>query len=162
MNLEQIEKLNELRERGLITDEEFQRGKTEALGGGRQPSASPRPRAEEVRSYAMILHLTQFTSFVVPFFGWVVPLILWMVRRDDPYIDNHGKVVFNWVISSFIYFLLCLVLILAVVGIFLMVGLFICSIVFTVMGAINASNGVTRNYPMAIPFFNVDTSVDAQ
>lgn len=154
MNLEQIEKLNELKDKGMITEEEFQQGKAQAMG------ATPAPRVpskeEEVRTYAMIIHLTQFSSFVVPFFGWVVPLILWLVRRDDPYIDNHGKVVFNWVISSFIYFIVCLILFLVVIGVFLLGALIICSIIFTIMGAINAKDGITKNYPLAIPFFSID------
>lgn len=157
MELENIEKLEELRKKGLITEEEFQQAKTKALGS--QPPAVKDPTSMDSPSYAMLMHLTQFTSFLVPFFGWIVPLALWMVRKDDPYVDNHGKVIFNWVISSFIYFVVCFILLVIVIGAFLMVALFICSIIFTILGAINAKNGVTRNYPLAIAFFSVDPDV---
>ena len=42
MNLEQIEKLNELKEKGMITEEEFQRAKEKILAG---EAVSPAPGA---------------------------------------------------------------------------------------------------------------------
>jgi len=42
-----------------------------------------------------------------------------------------------------------------------MVGLVIVSIVFTVMGAVRAKDGIIREYPMSIPFFSVTPDIEA-
>jgi uncharacterized Tic20 family protein len=48
-----------------------------------------------------------------------------------------------------------LVLCLILVGFALLAILFVCSIVFTIMGAMDANKGVIKNYPMSIKFFEV-------
>ena len=88
--------------------------------------------------------------------GWVVPLIMWLTKKDDDYIDQQGRVIFNWIISAFIYTIGCIILMVIVVGVFLLMALIVCSIIFTVMGAINAKDGVIRNYPMSIRFMAVN------
>ena len=160
MDLDQIEKLNDLKQKGLITEEEYQQAKERILGAQPQQAASAR-QSQTIMvqtnnyDYAMVLHLTQFCSWLFPFLGLIVPLIMWQSKKDDPYIDEQGKVVMNWVFSSFIYFLVSLVLCFIVVGFFLIAILFVCSIVFTIMGAMDANKGVIKNYPMAIRFFDV-------
>src|SRR5690606_18048395 len=98
----------------------------------------------------------QFCSFIVPILGWVVPLVMWLTRRDDDYIEQHGRVVANWIISAFIYSLICIALMLVLVGFLLFPVLIICSIIFTILGGIQAKDGVIRNYPLAIRFFYVN------
>lgn len=155
MDLEKIEKLNELREKGIITEEEFQKGKARALEDGK-PGKSVDISNMDNRSYSMIMHFSQFCCFILPVLGWVVPLVMWLTKKDDEYIDQQGRVIFNWIISAFIYSIGCIILMAIVVGVFLLLALVICSIIFTVMGAINAKDGVIRNYPMAIRFMAVN------
>ncbi len=155
MDLEKIEKLNELREKGIITEEEFQKGKAQALEDGK-PGKSVDISNMDNRSYSMIMHFSQFCCFILPVLGWVVPLVMWLTKKDDEYIDQQGRVIFNWIISAFIYSIGCIILMVIVVGVFLLLALVICSIIFTVMGAINAKDGVIRNYPMAIRFMAVN------
>lgn len=155
MDLEKIEKLNELREKGIITEEEFQKAKAQALEGDK-PGKSIDLNNMDSRSYSMLMHFAQFCCFILPVLGWVVPLVMWLVKKDDDYIDQQGRVVLNWIISAVIYSVICIVLMIIVIGAFLFLGLIICSIIFTIMGAINAKDGVIRNYPMAIRFFSVN------
>lgn len=154
MDLDKIEKLNELKEKGIITEEEFQKGKTQALED--KPVQSFDLSNMDSRNYSMIMHFSQFCCFVLPVLGWVVPLIMWLTKKDDDYIDQQGRVIFNWIISAFIYTIGCIILMVIVVGVFLLMALIVCSIIFTVMGAINAKDGVIRNYPMAIRFMAVN------
>jgi uncharacterized Tic20 family protein len=151
MDLEKLEKLNELKEKGAITEEEYQKAKAETLA----PSKSLDVNNLDDRSYSMLMHFAQFCSFIVPLLGWVVPLVMWLTRRDNDYIDQHGKVVANWIISAFIYSLICFVLMFVLIGFLFFVVLVICSIVFTIMGGIQAKDGIIRNYPLAIRFFAV-------
>ena len=167
MNLEQIEKLNELKEKGMITEEEFQRAKEKILAGEAvsTPQAAPqvaavsRPKPIEIKTnnfdYAMMMHFTQFASWLIPFLGIIIPLIMWQSRKEDPYIDQQGKVVMNWLFSSIIYGFVSIILCFILIGFVLLIALFICSVVFTIMGAINANKGIVKNYPLSIKFFDV-------
>ncbi len=153
MDLEQIEKLNELKEKGLISEEEYQAAKAKILG---QPDSQPVQYLSSNRDYAMLIHLAQFCSWLVPLLGMVVPLVMWQTRKEDPYIDQQGKVVMNWVFSSFIYALVSGLLCIILIGIPLLIALIICSIVFTIIGAIDANKGIIKNYPLTIKFFAVN------
>ena len=163
MDLDQIEKLNDLKQKGLISEEEYQQAKERILGNVKSQQAhatAAQPQSIVVKTnnydYAMVLHLTQFCSWLFPFLGLIVPLIMWQSKKEDAYVDEQGKVVMNWVFSSLIYFLVSAILCLIVVGFFLMAILFVCSIVFTIMGAMDANKGVIKNYPMSIKFFDVN------
>ncbi len=159
MDLDQIEKLNDLKQRGLISEGEYQQAKERILGAQQAQATSAQQPHTVMQTnnydYAMVLHLTQFCSWLFPFLGLIVPLIMWQSKKEDAYIDEQGKVVMNWVFSSLIYCLVSLVLCFLVVGFFLLAALFVCSIVFTIMGAMDANKGVIKNYPMSIKFFDV-------
>ncbi len=157
MDLDQIEKLNDLKQRGLISEEEYQQTKARILGA--QSDAAEQPHTilrTNNYDYALVLHLTQFCSWLFPFLGLVVPLILWQSKKEDPYINEQGKVVMNWVFSSLIYAVISLLLCFVLIGIPMLAALAICSIVFTIMGAMDANKGVIKNYPLTIKFFNVN------
>lgn len=159
MDLDQIEKLNDLKQKGLISEEEYQQAKERILGAQPQ-QAAPLQQSHTIMQtnnydYAMVLHLTQFCSWLFPFLGLIVPLIMWQSKKEDPYVDEQGKVVMNWVFSSIIYVIVGIVLCFVLIGIPLLILLFICSIVFTIMGAMDANKGVIKNYPMSIKFFDV-------
>lgn len=169
MNLEQIEKLNELKEKGMITEEEFQRAKEKILAGEAAnvtpeavPSTAPvsTPKPIEIKTnnfdYAMMMHLAQFASILIPLLGLIIPLVMWQSRKnDDDYIDQQGKVVMNWALSSLIYAVISWILVFVLIGFVLLFALFICSIIFIIMGSINANKGVVKNYPLSISFFQV-------
>ena len=160
MDIEKLEKLNELKEKGILSEAEFQAQK-EKLLQDKPPVSSLDIQNLGNRNYSMLMHLSQFCCFIVPILGWVVPLIMWITKQDDAYIDQQGKVIFNWVISSFIYSMICVVLMFLIIGFFMMAALVICSIIFTILGAINAKDGIIRNYPMTIRFFAVNDTVQA-
>lgn len=159
MDLDQIEKLNDLKQKGLISEEEYQQAKERILGAQPQHAASAQQPHTILQTnnydYALILHLSQFCSWLFPFLGLVVPLIMWQSKKEDSYIDEQGKVVMNWVFSSLIYAIICLILFVILIGIPMLAVLAICSVVFTIMGAMDANKGVIKNYPMSIKFFDV-------
>lgn len=159
MDLDQIEKLNDLKQKGLISEEEYQQAKERILGSQPQQAAPAQQPHTILQTnnydYALILHLSQFCSWLFPFLGLVVPLIMWQSKKEDSYIDEQGKVVMNWVFSSLIYAIICLILFVILIGIPMLAVLAICSVVFTIMGAMDANKGVIKNYPMAIKFFDV-------
>jgi hypothetical protein len=159
MDLDQIEKLNDLKQKGLITDEEYQQAKERILGAQAKTAATQIQPQTIMQTnnydYAMVLHLTQFCSWLFPFLGIIVPLIMWQSKKDDAYVDQQGKVVMNWIFSSLIYVVVSIILCFVVVGFFLLAILFVCSMVFTIMGAMDANKGIIKNYPLTIKFFDV-------
>lgn len=101
-----------------------------------------------------ITHLTQLLDLVTVIGGFVAPLIIWMIKKDEVEgMDEHGKAILNFRISMFIYALLCIPLILffglGILG-FILLGIFY--FVFPIMNAIKATNEQEPNYPFSIRF----------
>ena len=85
------------------------------------------------------------------FTGWLGPLILWLVKKDQsPFVNHHGKEVLNFQITLFIAYIVCALLVFVVIGCFLLPALLICSLVFSIMGAIAASKGQWYQFPFNI------------
>jgi uncharacterized protein len=152
-NYEKINQLHGLKQTGALSEEEFQREKEKLLSETPPASSGDRPWGIEVKSYCMLMHLSQLLSFVIPFAGLVMPIVMWSVNKDkNPLIDANGKVLMNWIISSLIYGVACGLLILVVIGIPLFIALLICELVFCIIGGVKANNGEVWKYPMSIAF----------
>jgi len=104
----------------------------------------------------VITHLSQLLDLVTIIGGFVVPLILWLVKRNEVIgMDQHGKSILNFRISMFIYVLMCIPLVLffglGLLG-FLLIGIFY--FIFPIINAIKASNNQAPNYPLSIQFLS--------
>lgn len=55
------------------------------------------------KTVAALIHLSAFTLFFFPFGNYLFPLILWVAKKDDPFVNEHGKQVLNFQISLFLY-----------------------------------------------------------
>ena len=153
---DEIEKLDRLRQSGALTEEEYQSAKAAELRQSEPfPTLSARPLDE--KTWAAILHLSQFCGFILPIAGLVVPIILWQIKKNESaVIDRHGRIIANWlvtaVIAGAVFSLLCFVLI----GIPLLVILCLLCVIFPIVGAIKASNGEAWAYPMSYRFWAID------
>ena len=103
----------------------------------------------------VITHLSQLLDLVSGIGGFLVPLILWAIKKDEiEGMDEHGKAILNFRISMFLYVLLCIPMILlfglGLLG-FVVLGIFY--FIFPIMNAIRASNEEEPNYPFSISFF---------
>ncbi len=188
---ENLEKLRDLYDKVIITEEEFNAEKAKLLGSNSEKSTVR--GTDDNRSYNAIMHLSQFSNYLFPFLGIIVPIVMWATRKDESEsVDVNGKIILNWNISLFIYGVVLLLLIVAAVLVFggtmalsgiaydngtfegfmdespfmvfrflgvlgvLLIPLIIFGIldfVFTIIGAIKASNGEVWNYPLSIRFF---------
>lgn len=109
--------------------------------------------ADEEKTYAMFCHLGALSGFMVPFGNIIVPLILWLTKREaSQFIDMHGRESLNFQISLLIYFLISAVLIFALIGFFLLAGLCIFNLVIVIMAGVRAKNGESFRYPLTIRF----------
>lgn len=112
------------------------------------------PWGIKLKTFNMLMHLSQLLGFVVPGAGFIAPLVMWLSFRDDyEEVDRHGKIIVNWMLSSLLYMVVSFMLIFAFIGIvpFLVIPL-LCTI-FAVIGAVKASEDEYWEYPLTIKFF---------
>ena len=154
MKYEDLKILDELREKGSITEEEYQREKARVLADDdRRYSRSHRNPLFGMtqNNYLMLMHLSMFASLFTFFVGVVIPIVLWAINKDNnAEVDRHGKNILNLIISYAIY---AAVMTITIIGIPLLLVLLIVLIVIVVKAAIKASNGEYWEYPLTIKFF---------
>ena len=111
--------------------------------------------SDSEKQYAMFIHISQFAGVIIPGLGWILPLVLWLTKKDtSSYIDANGNIVMNWIISCFLYAIGATILTFILIGIPLLIALGICSLIFTIIGAIRANDGILWPYPLSIKFIN--------
>ncbi|MDB4065164.1 DUF4870 domain-containing protein [Flavobacteriaceae bacterium] len=111
---------------------------------------------KENRQLLVFTHLSQLLDFVTGIGGFIVPLIIWLVKKDEVFdMDRHGKAIINFRISMFLYLLICIPFVLlfglGLLG-FIAIGLFY--IIFPIINAVRASNNQQPNYPLSIKFLS--------
>ena len=114
-----------------------------------QPEPTPPTPPEgssDSRGWAVAAHLTPWIA------GFLGPLIIWLAKMDDPYVEDHARESLNFQISLFIYLMVSALLIIVLIGILLFFAFAILGLVTTIIGAIRASNGETYRYPLRIRF----------
>ncbi|TBW28925.1 DUF4870 domain-containing protein [Gramella sp. KN1008] len=52
---------------------------------------------------ATVLHLSVFSQFFIPLGNFIFPTLLWLSRKQDPFVDHHGRNALNFQISIFLY-----------------------------------------------------------
>ena len=105
---------------------------------------------KDERTLGMLCHLTGL-SYLIGIPGFIVPLVLWLVKKDSSdYIDYHGRESLNFQISIFIYGIVSAILILVLIGIFMLIALAIFSFIMMIIAAIKANDGVRYRYPLTI------------
>lgn len=123
------------------------------------PESPLSPEEIKARQWGMIIHLSIMAGYVVPFAGFVVPVLLWQLKKHEyTMVDAHGKNVVNWLLSLLVYaavaWMLIFTLIGAVIGIPVLCLLALLNVVFAIVGGIKANDGVVWAYPFTIRFFS--------
>jgi uncharacterized Tic20 family protein len=155
---DEIDKLQRLYQSGAIDGEEFAQAKSRILNGPPPIPAdlrqsNPAEQEEQTKLWGMFLHLSIFAGYLVPIAGWVAPIVIWQLKKNElPGIDIHGKNAVNWIISHAIYLCVSVMLVFFVVGIPCLLALGVVAVVFPVVAAIKANNGEVWEYPLSIKF----------
>lgn len=161
---DELQKLQQLRDAGTLTEEEFQQTKArliredqaaQAWAQGHPAPAAPLDPEREGRQWGLFLHLAQYAGFVVPLGGIILPIVLWQMKKDQlPGVDAHGKVVVNWMISFFIYVLVCVPLCFILIGIPILALLILVGLIYPIVGGLKANDGEVWKYPGSITFLS--------
>lgn len=112
------------------------------------PSA---PTAQE-RNWAVLCHLSALLGVVVWGLGIVLgPLIVWLIKKDTmSFVDDQGKEALNFQITVLLAGIVCSALVFVLIGIPLLAVLGIVDLVFIIIAAIKASEGVSYRYPVSL------------
>jgi uncharacterized Tic20 family protein len=100
--------------------------------------------AKENRTFATLSHIGGlFTS-------WVGPLVIFLIKKSDPsesFATDQAKEALNFQINVF---LICMLLVFSMVGVFLMFIPILWNLIFSIIAAVKASNGVVYRYPFIL------------
>lgn len=118
-----------------------------------QPMGPRQLQTSDEKQMGMFLHLSGLAYALVWPLGIVLPIILWQTQKDKmPALDEHGKMVTNWMISSAIYGIVSFVLMFVLIGFLTGLAVWLLAIIFPIIGGIKANNGELWNYPLTIKF----------
>lgn len=161
MKYDELERLNNLRERGAITEDEYQREKEKILHSTSLSSSTTQGNTFGLttNTYCMFIHISQLCGYFIPLAGMAVPIILWVLNKEhSPIIDKHGKIAVNWIITSFIYFAALGLLSFLLIGIPFLIAFAVANFIFIIIGAMKANSGEYYKYPFSIEFIKIEDS----
>jgi uncharacterized protein len=84
------------------------------------------------------------------FFGFIPGLIFYLIKKDDPYVQDQAKEALNWSITAIIGYIAGIILAFILIGMLVCAAVGICHLVFCIMGAVAASAGKPFRVPFAV------------
>jgi len=116
-----------------------------------QPPLPAGAGSKEERTWAMLAHLSALTMFIFPFGNIIAPLLIWKIKGPEmPLVNDQAKESLNFQISVTLYALVGAVLIFLLIGIPLLIALGIFAIVYVIIAAMKANDGVAYRYPLCL------------
>ncbi len=104
--------------------------------------------AHQDKTIAILVHIGGlFTS-------WVVPLIIYLMKKDakDEFSSHHAREALNFQLTILIVYFGCFILSFVLIGIFFFWIAMLGNLIFSILAAVKASNGVDYHYPLTIRF----------
>ena len=122
------------------------------------PPASPQNARDDSRSWALAAHLSALLSLVVGF-PFVGPLVIYLVKKDDPFVRRHAAEALNfnlsWMLYGIVLAIATFVLIFFIVGLALVPVLIVLALAWLALicvAAAKAGQGAEYRYPLTIRF----------
>lgn len=123
---------------------------------GNQAKTSPSSDSSEkawgmpTATFCLLMHLSPF----IPGVGLIIFIAMWVTNSGNQTVTRHGKIIVNWLISVFIYsiclFVLLFIPLIGLLDFVLFPALGICSLIFSIIGAVKAGHGIAWRYPLAL------------
>lgn len=108
---------------------------------------------KQERTWGMLCHLGALSGYIIPLGSILVPLVIWLVKKDQSsFVNEHGKESVNFQISCLIYAIVAGVLMLALIGMVLLPVVLIFNVVLTIVAGLKANDGHSYHYPFTIRF----------
>lgn len=113
------------------------------LGTEEQPLVTP---TSDEKTMAILSHILCIVA------GFLAPLIIYLTKKDSPYITAHAKESLNFQLTMIIGHIICFILWFIIIGIFLTWLLVIANLVLVIIATIRASENKLYRYPFTIRF----------
>ncbi len=108
--------------------------------------------SKQERGLAIMTHLSGLAGYIVPLGGVIVPIIIWVVKKESAVISSIAKQAL--LLNLVIFVLFCAVSVLWITIILIpfviasYIALALVAIALPVIGAVKASEGVYYKYPV--------------
>lgn len=112
------------------------------------------------QTWRVLAHASAFIQFIgIP--SVVGPLIVWLLRREDPVVEPHARAALNFQLSLLVYFIVggfvAFVALVSIVGIALtllivlaLLLLLFLELLFALLATLAASRGELYRYPLSL------------
>lgn len=110
-------------------------------------STPENPLPKDATNMAMLAHLLGLTM--------VGTFVVWLLKKDEhPFIDQEGKEAANFQLTALIGWVVCSIIsvITCGIGALLYLPLLVVVVIFCIMGAMKAKDGIPYRYPINIRF----------
>jgi uncharacterized Tic20 family protein len=124
------------------------------------PPAGPENARDDRRTWALVAHLSPLPSMMIAM-AFIGPLLVYAMKKDDPYVRRHAAEALNFQLSVLLYglglgFITLVALAVGGVGgvvlIPLLIALAITWFVLICIAAVKAGDGEEYRYPLTIRF----------
>ena len=130
-----------------------EKGGSQVTAPSQSVQVQPVALSADAKNWAVIAHLSAFVMLLgIP--AIIGPVVAWALKKEDPYVDYHGKEAVNFNLSFLIYTAVSAVMILLLVGIILLPAVLVTWFVLVIVAAVKASNGEYYRYPFTIRFLS--------
>ncbi len=63
------------------------------------------------KNTSALIHISSLSQYIIPFGNYIFPTIIWSSKKEHSnFIDNHGKSVLNFQLSTFLYSIILLLI----------------------------------------------------
>ena len=101
--------------------------------------------SQEEKNMAMLCYVLGIVT------GFLGPLIIWMMKKETmPFVNDQGKEILNFQITTALAWVVCILLSFVVIGVFLMPLVGLAYLILMIMGALKAKDGVAYRFPFAL------------
>jgi len=116
------------------------------------PSATAPEPSKEAKQFGMLCHISGLAGLLTAGFGnWIGPLVVWLLKKEEyPFVDDQGKEALNFQITCLIGYLIGVITAWLIIGILIIMAVGVLWLVFTIIAAVKASEGITYRYPFSI------------
>jgi uncharacterized Tic20 family protein len=101
--------------------------------------------SQDDKTMALLAHLGGI------FFGFIPSLVIWLIKKDSsPFVADQAKEALNFQITLIFGYILSVILMFIIIGIFMVWALVIANLVLCIIAGIKANGGESYRYPFAI------------
>ncbi|GHC96862.1 hypothetical protein GCM10007079_49830 [Nocardiopsis terrae] len=113
-------------------------------GFGESSAVTGQPNQDE-RTMGLLSHLSGILI------GFIGPLVLYLIKKDEsPFIRDQAAQALNFQLLLLIGYIVSIVLYIVLIGALLQLAVWVCAVVFGILGAVAANKGEWYRYPFNV------------